>query len=134
MITLSLVFALFLVLLAELVNGWTDAPNAIATVVSTRALPVRVAIPMAAFFNILGAFTGTAVAATIGQDLINSKALDLGTLSAALIAVIFWGTIAWHFGMPISKSHALISGLTGAGFAVGGLDVLFWTGWQKVII
>lgn len=131
---LFLLCVLALVLMAELVNGWTDAPNAIATVVSTRTLPVRTAIILATCLNIVGAFTGTAVAATIGEGIVKTEALDLLTLSAALVSIISWGVFAWRFGLPTSKSHALIAGLTGAGLAVGGPSALIWSGWLKVLL
>lgn len=129
-----LVAVLILILVAEFINGWTDAPNAIATVISTRALTPRIAIAMAAVLNIIGACTGTAVATTIGRDIVRPEALDLHTLAAAMIAVISWGLVTWKFGLPISKSHALIAGLAGAGLAVGGPSVLIAEGWWKVLL
>jgi len=132
--TLILGVVLFLVLAAEFVNGWTDAPNAIATVVSTRALTPRTAVIMAVFLNILGAMSGTAVAATIGKGIIRPEAVNLGTVGAAMVAIVFWSTLAWRYGLPTSESHALVASLTGAGLATGGTDVLLWAGWQKVLI
>lgn len=129
-----LISVLFLVLVAETVNGWTDAPNAIATVVSTRTLSLRSAVLMAAIFNIMGAFTGTAVAATIGTGIVRADVIDLITLEGAIISVIIWGTIAWYLGLPTSKSHALIAGLTGAGLAEAGPSALLWSGWSKVLL
>lgn len=129
-----LILTLLLILGAEFVNGWTDAPNAIATVVSTRALSLKKAIALATIFNILGAMAGTAVAATIGKGIIDSGAVDLVTVAAAMCAIITWSTVAWKFGIPTSESHALVAGLTGAGIATAGTDVLLWGGWQKVII
>jgi PiT family inorganic phosphate transporter len=129
-----LILVLILILGAEFVNGWTDAPNAIATVVSTRVISPRIAIILATLLNIFGAFSGTAVAATIGKDIINPEAVGIHTIAAAMIAIIAWSTLAWKYGLPTSESHALISGLTGAGLASGGFEVLQWAGWQKVII
>lgn len=129
-----LLIVLFLILWAEFVNGWTDAPNAIATVVSTRVLSPRNAIIIATLLNIAGAFSGTAVAATIGKDIIRPEVVSIHVIAAAMIGIIAWSTLAWRWGLPTSESHALIAGLTGAGFASGGIDVLRWAGWQKVII
>lgn len=129
-----LIGVLILILMGEFVNGWTDAPNAIATVVSTRTLSLRVAIVVATTFNILGAFAGTAVAATIGQGIIQSSSISLITLGAVMIAIIFWGVFAWRFGLPTSHTHALVAGLAGAGLAEAGPSVLLWDGWGKVLI
>jgi inorganic phosphate transporter, PiT family len=131
-LTLGLVVALTAVLIAEFINGWTDAPNAIATVVSTGVMAPRSAIIMAVVLNTLGAMAGTAVAATVGKGIIAPSALTLPSITAAMISIIAWGGIAARFGIPVSKSHALLAGLAGAGFAGGGLAALQWTGWQKV--
>src|SRR3989338_10395 len=130
---LLLVFVLFLILAAEFVNGWTDAPNAIATVVSTRTLTPRKAVLLATVLNIAGAFTGTAVASTIGKGIVKTGVIDLATVAAAMIAIIFWSTLAWRYGIPTSESHALIAGLSGAGLATAGPSVLLWDGWSKVL-
>jgi len=124
-----------LVLAAEFVNGWTDAPNAIATVVSTRVLSPSQAVIMAAILNILGALvTGTAVAATIGKGIVRPEVIDLHVVAAAMLAIVVWSTTAWYYGIPTSESHALVAGLTGAGLAAAGPSVLLWEGWQKVLI
>jgi PiT family inorganic phosphate transporter len=133
-ITLGLVLVLLLVLAAEFVNGWTDAPNAIATVVSTRVLSPRRAVIMATLLNIAGAFSGTAVAFTIGEGIVDATVITLSTIGAAMIALVSWSTLAARFGLPTSESHALVSGLAGAGLAVGGTEALLWSGWAKVII
>lgn len=130
----GVLLVLFLVLLAEFVNGWTDAPNAIATVVSTRVMAPGRAVIMATILNSLGAMSGTAVAATIGKGIIQSEAVNLVTVGAAMVALIFWSTLAWKFGLPTSESHALVAGLAGAGLATAGPDVLLWIGWKKVLI
>src|SRR5687767_972947 len=117
---LLLLLVLGLVLAAEFVNGWTDAPNAIATVVSTRVLSPRVAVMMATVFNALGAMSGTAVAATIGTGIVTPEAINLATVGAAMIAIVMWSTLAWRYGLPTSESHALIAGLSGAGLATAG--------------
>jgi PiT family inorganic phosphate transporter len=125
---------LALILVAEFVNGWTDSPNAIATVVSTRVLSPYQAVIMATVLNAVGAMSGTAVAATIGKDIVRTDQIKLTTVAAAMIGIIFWSTLAWYWGLPTSESHALIAGLTGAGLATAGPDSLLWTGWSKVLI
>ena len=133
-ISVGLLFVLFLVLAAEFVNGWTDAPNAIATVVSTRVLAPGTAVVMATVLNTLGAMSGTAVAATIGKGIVEAEAINFVTIGAAMVALIFWSTLAWVYGLPTSESHALIAGLTGAGLATAGPGLLLWVGWKKVLI
>jgi PiT family inorganic phosphate transporter len=132
-ISLGLWAVLLLVLGAEFVNGWTDAPNAIATVVSTRSLSPFQAVVMAAVMNLVGVFSGTAVASTIGKGIIDPEAIDLTTVGGAMVGIILWSTVAARFGLPTSESHALVSGLAGAGLATAGPDVLLWAGWQKVL-
>lgn len=125
---------LLLVLAAEFVNGWTDAPNSIATVVSTRVLSPFQALAMAAVFNVLGTMSGTAVAATIGKGIVNAEVVGLTTVAAAMLAIVLWSTVAWYFALPTSESHALVAALTGAGFATAGTGALLWDGWAKVLI
>jgi inorganic phosphate transporter, PiT family len=132
--SLPLIFVLGLILAAEFVNGWTDSPNAIATVVSTRVLSPYQAVIMATILNALGAMSGTAVAATIGKDIVRPDIINLATVGAAMVGIIFWSTLAWYFGMPTSESHALIAGLTGAALATAGPESLVATGWNKVLI
>ena len=127
-----LLFVFFLILWAEFVNGWTDAPNAIATVVSTRVLSPRKAVILATALNIAGAFSGTAVAVTIGTGIVKADVINLHTLAAAMVGIIFWSTLAWKYGLPTSESHALISGLAGAGLAAAGPQALLSSGWIKV--
>lgn len=134
MLTPLLIVVLLLILWAEFVNGATDAPNAITTVVSTKVLTPKKAIILACALNVLGAFSGTAVASTIGKDIIRPDMVTLPTLAAAMIAIISWSSLAWKYGLPTSESHALVAGLAGAAFAVNGFDGLLWIGWQKVII
>ena len=125
---------LALILVAEFVNGWTDSPNAIATVVSTRVLSPYQAVIMATVLNAIGAMSGTAVAATIGKDIVRPDVINLTTVAAAMIGIILWSTLAWYWGLPTSESHALIAGLTGAGLATAGPESLVWEGWRKVLI
>ena len=106
-----------------LVNGWTDAPNAIATCVVTRCMSARAAIIMAAVFNFLGVYVMTKLNATVAETI--TKMVDFGdnshdaivALSAAMFAIVTWATLAFLFGIPTSESHALIAGLTGSAIA-----------------
>jgi PiT family inorganic phosphate transporter len=132
--SLELLAVLLLILAAEFVNGWTDAPNAIATVVGTRALAPRVALALASVFNLLGVLSGTAVATTIGKGIIDPSAVNLTTVGGAMVGIIVWSSIAARWGLPTSETHALVAGLAGAGLASAGPSVLVWTGWQKVFI
>jgi PiT family inorganic phosphate transporter len=134
-LSLPLFFILLLVLVAEFVNGWNDAPNAIATVVSTRVLSPFQALIMASCLNLLGAVvTGTAVAATIGTGIVRPEAIGAPVVAAAVLSVAVWGAVATLRGLPISISHGLVAGLAGAGVVTAGRQVLLWSGWQKVII
>ncbi len=121
-----LLVASLLTLGVILVNGWTDAPNAIATCVSTRAIGVRKAILMAAVFNFLGVLVMTSLNASVAMTIYNM--VDFGedahaaliALCAAMAAIVIWATAAWYFGIPTSESHALIAGLSGAAVAIHG--------------
>ena len=132
--SLELLLVLLLILGAEFVNGWTDAPNAIATVVGTRSLSPRQAIAMASIFNLIGVMSGTAVAATIGKGIIDPNAVNLTTVAGAMVGIIVWSSVAARWGIPTSESHALVSGLTGAALASAGPSALIWAGWKKVLI
>ena len=123
-----------------LVNGWTDAPNAIATCVSTRAIGVRSAIIMAAIFNFLGVFVMTAINASVAMTIYNmvdfggDAHLSLIALCAAMAAIVVWATAAWYFGIPTSESHALIAGLSGAAVAIqNSFSGINGAEWIKVI-
>ena len=132
---IGLIAVLLLILGAEFVNGWTDAPNAIATVVSTRALPPVGAVLMAAVLNMAGVlFSGTAVAKTIGTGIVNQDVINLTTVASAMVGIIVWSSLAAYWGLPTSESHALVAGLAGAGLASAGPHALLWAGWQKVLI
>jgi PiT family inorganic phosphate transporter len=132
--TWGLIAVLLLILGAEFVNGWTDAPNAIATVVSTRSLTPLQAVVMASVLNLVGVFSGTAVAQTIGKGIIDPKAVDLVTVGGAMVGIILWSSLAARWGIPTSESHALVAGLAGAGLATAGPGVLVWEGWRKVLV
>lgn len=135
-----LAITVLLTLAVILVNGWTDAPNAIATCVSTRAIGVRKAIIMAAVFNFLGVFVMTMINASVAATIYNM--VDFGgnsrealiALCAALFAIVSWATAAWWFGIPTSESHALIAGISGAAIALhSGLGGINGAEWIKVI-
>lgn len=136
----ALLITVLLTLGVILVNGWTDAPNAIATAVSTRALKAKTAIMMAAAFNFLGVFVMTMVNATVAYTIYSM--VDFGgdshealtALCAAMVAIVLWATLAWRFGIPTSESHALIAGLSGAAIALhGGLAGINGAEWVKVL-
>ncbi len=136
----TLIITVALTLGVVLVNGWTDAPNAIATCVSTKSMSPKAAILMAAVFNFLGVFVMTmvnkSVAATIYNmvDFGSSSGDALIALCAALFAIVTWATAAWWFGIPTSESHALIAGISGAAIALhGGLDGINGGEWMKVV-
>src|SRR5205085_643234 len=128
----------FAAIVFEYSNGFHDAANAIATVVSTKVLTPRQAIVMAAFFNLTGALLGGAVASTIGKGLVDTNAVTSATVLCALLAAFVWNIATWWGGLPSSSSHALIGGLCGAALATahGNWAVLKWhTGlWPKVVV
>lgn len=123
-----------------IVNGATDAPNAIATVVSTRCMKAGPAVIMAAICNFIGLLLITLVSSAVANTIFGM--VDFGgndhaalvALLAAMVAIIVWGAVAWYFGIPTSQSHSLIAGLTGAAIAVqGGFGGINWGEWVKVI-
>lgn len=131
----SILPVLLLILAAEFVNGWTDAPNAIATVVSTRVLSPSQAVLMATVLNTFGALSGTAVAATIGKDIVDPSVVNVTTVAAAMLGIVCWSSLAYYMGgIPTSESHALVAGLAGAALATAGPSALVWEGWRKVLI
>ncbi|PYJ75420.1 MAG: inorganic phosphate transporter [Verrucomicrobia bacterium] len=135
-------FTFFSVVVAAIIfeysNGFHDAANAIATVVSTRVLTPRKAIAMAAFFNLTGALLGGAVASTIGKGLVDTDVVTMPTVLCAVIAAFVWNIATWWFGLPSSSSHSLIGGLCGAALATahGNWSVIKWDAgvWPKVIV
>lgn len=123
-----------------LVNGWTDAPNAIATCVSTRAIGVKKAIVMAAIFNFLGVLVMTAINSSVAMTIYNivdfggDARMSLIALCAAMAAIVIWATAAWYFGIPTSESHALIAGISGAAVAIqNSFSGINGAEWIKVI-
>ena len=115
------------------INGFNDAANAIATVVSTRSLSPLRAVIMASIMNFAGAATGTAVVFFFGLNIIKEGVLNYDMMIAALGTVIIWGVVATYRGLPISISHAFIAGLIGAGIAIGGFDAISWSGPYKAL-
>jgi PiT family inorganic phosphate transporter len=130
----GLIVVLLLILGAEFVNGWTDSPNAIATVVGTRSLTPLQAVIMAAVLNLLGVLSGTKVAATIGTGIVDASVIDLTTVAGAMVSIVLWSTVAAQWGIPTSETHALVAGLAGAGLATAGPSSLLWEGWKKVLL
>ncbi len=116
----------------EFVNGFHDAANAIATVVATRVLTPARAVLMAGVLNFLGAISGTAVATTLGRDLVDPGAVDHWTVAVGLSAAIIWDLVTWYAGLPTSSSHALIFGVVGSAVATAGLGVVKTGGLFKV--
>ncbi|MCJ7712285.1 MAG: inorganic phosphate transporter [Chloroflexi bacterium] len=134
-ITLTLLVVIALAVFFDYVNGFHDTANAIATSVATKALRPQYAILMAASFNFIGAFAGTAVAKTIGAGLVDDASTTQAIVAAALIGAITWNLITWRLGLPSSSSHALIGGLLGATILGAGFDQLNLPGiWNKVIV
>lgn len=115
------------------VGGFTDAANAIATSVGTRVLRPRTAVIMAGIFNLLGGLTGTAVAVTIGQGIVDPSVLNLATVVAGIAGAMSWSLFTYIFGIPVSETHGLIGGLIGAGVATAGWDVVQTEGVTKTM-
>lgn len=132
-----LAFAVVLIAVAlvfDYINGFHDAANSIATVVSTRVLTPAKAVLWAAFFNFVAAFGfGTHVAKTMGQGLVHLDAITLQVIFAGLVGAIVWDLVTWWFGLPTSSSHALIGGYAGAAAAHAGLDAIIWSGWARPV-
>jgi PiT family inorganic phosphate transporter len=121
-------------LVFDYINGFHDAANSIATVVSTRVLTPGKAVIWAAFFNFVAAFVfGTAVARTVGSGMIDISIVTSAVILAGLIGAIVWDLITWYYGLPTSSSHALIGGYAGAAVAKAGTGVLIVSGWTKTL-
>ncbi|WP_301103097.1 inorganic phosphate transporter [Propionivibrio sp.] len=129
-----LVFLVFLALAFDFMNGFHDAANAIATVVSTRVMKPHTAVTMAAFCNVAAIFIfELKVAATVGKGTIEPSAIDYYVVFGALVGAIAWNVITWYYGIPSSSSHALIGGLIGAAIAHAGPGSLITSGVIKVV-
>jgi len=133
--TLALVVLIIIVALAfDFFNGFHDAANSIATVVSTRVLSPSQAVIWAAFFNFVAAFTfGVSVARTIGKGVVETSVVDRWVILAGLIGAIVWNIITWYLGLPTSSSHALIGGFAGAAVMKAGFGSLIYSGLAKIV-
>ncbi|MFA7148650.1 MAG: inorganic phosphate transporter, partial [Syntrophomonadaceae bacterium] len=128
-----IVVIVLLALVFDYVNGFHDTANAIATSVSTKALSPRTAILIAATLNFLGALSGTAVAETIGKNIVAPDMVTPIVIISALIGAIFWNLFTWRFGIPSSSSHALIGGLIGGVIAGFGISFVNWHGFLVIL-
>jgi len=119
----------------DFLNGFHDAANSIATVVSTRVLSPRTAVLWAAFFNFVAAFVlGTGVAKTIGKGMIDLSIVTHQVVLAGLLGAIAWNLITWYYGLPVSSSHALIGGYAGAAMAKAGFAAILPAGWTRTLV
>jgi inorganic phosphate transporter, PiT family len=126
---------IFVALIFDYINGFHDAANSIATVVSTRVLSPGKAVIWAAFFNFIAAFTfGTAVARTVGAGMIDVNVVTFAVIFAGLAGAIIWDLITWYFGLPTSSSHALFGGYAGAAVAKAGWSAILLSGWTKTLL
>ena len=122
-----------LAIVFDFINGFHDTANAIATSVSTRVLSPKAAVSMAAILNMVGALSGTAVAKTVGAGLVEPTCITQVTVISALAAAIMWDITTWYLGLPTSSSHAILSGVVGAGIATAGTGVIIQKGVYKVL-
>src|SRR5690349_17092768 len=130
---LVVVLVVLTALAFDYINGFHDAANAVATVVSTGVLPLRTAILLAALLNFLGAFGGTAVASTLGKGLVAPWAVSQVVVLAALLGAIAWNLVTWYFGIPSSSSHALVGGLIGAATTHAGGVAIQVDGFLRIV-
>lgn len=134
-ISVLVILGVFLALVFDFINGFHDAGNAIATIVTTKVLTPRQAVMWAAFFNFIAFMVfNLNVASTMGQGLIAVQFMEPHLILSALIGAIVWNLLTWYFGLPSSASHALIGGMAGAAVVKGGLGVLIPSGFMKVLI
>jgi len=132
---LLLAITVLVALIFDFLNGFHDAANSIATVVSTRVLSPKLAVAWAAFFNFLAAFfLGTAVAKTIGKGMIRIDSVTQYVVITGLMGAIVWDLLTWWWGLPTSSSHALIGGYAGAAIMRSGWHVIIVEGWYKTLI
>src|SRR5262245_18145134 len=132
---LAVVGLIFVALTFDYINGFHDAANSIATVVSTRVLSPGKAVIWAAVFNFIAAFTfGTAVTKTVGSGLVDLNVVTFAVIFAALVGAIVWDLITWYFGLPTSSSHALIGGYAAAAITKAGFSAIILSGWTKTLI
>jgi PiT family inorganic phosphate transporter len=134
MLTLVLV-VIFVALVFDFLNGFHDAANSIATVVSTRVLGPRKAVVWAAFFNLIAALMfDVHIAKTIGKGLIDISVVNEYVILSGLLGAIAWNLITWYYGLPSSSSHALIGGYGGAAIAKAGFEAILYSGWTKTLL
>lgn len=132
---LLLIITVLVALIFDFLNGFHDAANSIATVVSTRVLSPKLAVVWAAFFNFVAAFVlGTAVAKTIGKGMIRVDYVTQYVVITGLMGAIVWDLLTWWWGLPTSSSHALIGGYAGAAVMRSGWHVIIADGWYKTLI
>jgi PiT family inorganic phosphate transporter len=132
---LAVIILIAVALIFDYINGFHDAANSIATVVSTRVLTPGKAVIWAAFFNFVAAFTfGTAVAKTVGSGLVDISIVTFAVIFAGLMGAIIWDLITWYYGLPTSSSHALIGGYAGAAITKAGWGAIIASGWTKTLI
>ena len=133
--TAALVFIILVALTFDFLNGFHDAANSIATVVSTRVLAPHKAVLWAAFFNFVAAFVlGTRVAKTLGSGMIDLSFVTREVILAGLLGAVAWNLFTWYYGLPVSSSHALIGGYAGAAVMKGGPTVILLAGWTKTLV
>ncbi len=129
------IFVILVALVFDFLNGFHDAANSIATVVSTRVLSPQQAVAWAAFFNFVAAFGfGVGVAKTIGSGMIDIRIVDIHVIMGGLFGAIAWDVITWYYGLPTSSSHALIGGYAGAAITKAGWGAVIYAGWTKTLI
>src|SRR5687767_6983021 len=122
-------------LIFDYINGFHDAANSIATVVSTRVLTPGKAVVWAAFFNFVAAFGfGTAVAKTVGAGMVDLSVVTFAVIFSGLVGAIVWDLVTWYYGLPTSSSHALFGGYAGAAVAKAGVGAIIASGWYKTLI
>lgn len=125
--TIITVVIVILAVTFDFINGFHDTATAVATTITTRALSPKVAIILCAIFNFIGAFLGTAVAKTVGDNIIDHKFMPQWVIIGVLISCVIWNLVTWYFGIPSSSSHALIGSLIGGGIAYNGtIKVIQW--------
>src|SRR3954451_15331329 len=118
----------------DFTNGFHDTGNAMATSITTGALPPRVAVALSSVLNLIGAFLSLAVAATIASGLVNTKVVTLTVVAAGLAGGIIWNLLTWLLGIPSSSSHALIGGVIGSTLAAAGGSPVLWKGLVSKVV
>jgi PiT family inorganic phosphate transporter len=130
-----MIIAIIVALIFDVMNGFHDTANAVATVIYTKALPPQIAIGMSALMNVIGPFLlGTAVAKVIATSIIPSEYLTISIVIGALMGAIAWDLVTWYYGLPVSSTHALIGGLVGSGIAAIGVSGIKWEGLVTILI